>query len=597
MAAIYTKASDVVVWLGEVDRDTPLVYQLIDEFDEQIVDYRRKHLSWPHNPRNPRAGYIPLTVSDADRPQWLALRKFFSRPWFSRVWTFQELVLARQASMRCGNLSTSWRKLIMVCMTVNAWDRQYPDHLAHLKGTDNMIQFMGICAMAKELNIAGPNSMQRLEPYLDLGNLMRALMGCGTTKPHDKIYGLLGVAMNVDAKTFPINYETPFREAFAFATKLVIQTHRDLSILCLKRITPGKKPQIGPNILPSRVPDYRFDDIETQIVRVAQGAKLLNHGSDRLYNATGSSIIGLGSCGGLTLSLQGIYIGSIADLSEIEENRSGHIAVSPNVLTGGQWHEIAERCSVHGVYKPTGEPIQPAYHRTRIWDVLPGEYYNTHRMARGSQPTFVPEPRTSAILRTANGERLLVVDAEDKMPQRIISGTSAQRLFTTTEGYMGICHLSCIEGDEAWLIMGSDVPYIRMFFVYGPQAPTAFATGPISAEVQGAWIVRCTKYLAQNSIRTIEATEEAEKKCREHVNTEGFKGLFAEGHSWWYGENIPGKPKEALNYMAGMPAYKRCCSESETQGYSGFVLSWNMKFPTRLRYPMYRSRVFIQPCP
>ncbi|KAJ9493856.1 hypothetical protein H2202_010629 [Exophiala xenobiotica] len=113
----------------------------------------------------------------------------------------------------------------------------------------------------------------------------------------------------------------------------------------------------------------------------------------------------------------------------------------------------------------------------------------------------------------------------------------------------------------------------NMFFVYGPQAPTAFATGPISAEVQGAWIVRCTKYLAQNSIRTIEATEEAEKKWREHVNTEGFKGLFAEGHSWWYGENIPGKPREALNYMAGMPAYKRCCSESETQGYSGFVLS------------------------
>ncbi|KAK5283270.1 hypothetical protein LTR40_002035 [Exophiala xenobiotica] len=113
----------------------------------------------------------------------------------------------------------------------------------------------------------------------------------------------------------------------------------------------------------------------------------------------------------------------------------------------------------------------------------------------------------------------------------------------------------------------------NMFFVYGPQAPTAFATGPISAEVQGAWIVRCTKYLARNSIRTIEATEEAEKKWREHVNIEGFKGLFAEGHSWWYGENIPGKPREALNYMAGMPAYKRCCSESEAQGYSGFVLS------------------------
>ncbi|KAJ9607500.1 hypothetical protein H2200_007578 [Cladophialophora chaetospira] len=113
----------------------------------------------------------------------------------------------------------------------------------------------------------------------------------------------------------------------------------------------------------------------------------------------------------------------------------------------------------------------------------------------------------------------------------------------------------------------------NMFFVYGPQAPTAFATGPISAEVQGAWIVNCVHYLTQNSIKRIEATEEAEQKWREHVNVEGFKGLFAEGHSWWYGENIPGKPREALNYMAGMPAYKKRCAESADNGYSGFVLT------------------------
>lgn len=35
----------------------------------------------------------------------------------------------------------------------------------------------------------------------------------------------------------------------------------------------------------------------------------------------------------------------------------------------------------------------------------------------------------------------------------------------------------------------------NLFYTYGPQAPTAFATGPSSAETQGSWIVECLKYL------------------------------------------------------------------------------------------------------
>jgi cation diffusion facilitator CzcD-associated flavoprotein CzcO len=104
----------------------------------------------------------------------------------------------------------------------------------------------------------------------------------------------------------------------------------------------------------------------------------------------------------------------------------------------------------------------------------------------------------------------------------------------------------------------------NIFFVYRPQAPTAFATGLISAKVQVSWIMDYISYLDQHSFSTIEATEEAEKKWKEHINVDGAKGLFADGHSWWYSENIPGKPQEALNYMAGMPAYKKWCAESAT---------------------------------
>ena len=113
----------------------------------------------------------------------------------------------------------------------------------------------------------------------------------------------------------------------------------------------------------------------------------------------------------------------------------------------------------------------------------------------------------------------------------------------------------------------------NLFFTYGPQAPTAFATGPASAEAQGEWIVACLKYMREKQLTSIDPTREAEKEYREHVNEIGEKGLFKEAKSWYYGDNIPGKPREALNYMAGLPAYRKKCWECAENGYNGFVFA------------------------
>jgi hypothetical protein len=36
------------------------------------------------------------------------------------------------------------------------------------------------------------------------------------------------------------------------------------------------------------------------------------------------------------------------------------------------------------------------------------------------------------------------------------------------------------------------------------------------------------------------------------------------------GANIPGKPREALNYAGGVPRYVRECKEVAEKGYAGF---------------------------
>lgn len=112
----------------------------------------------------------------------------------------------------------------------------------------------------------------------------------------------------------------------------------------------------------------------------------------------------------------------------------------------------------------------------------------------------------------------------------------------------------------------------NLFFTYGPQAPTAFATGPSSAETQGAWIVQTLVYMHDSGIKTIDATREAEEQWRKHVNEVADKSLFPLAESWYFGANIPGKPREALNYMGGLPTYRKQIWESVEKGYDGFVM-------------------------
>lgn len=41
----------------------------------------------------------------------------------------------------------------------------------------------------------------------------------------------------------------------------------------------------------------------------------------------------------------------------------------------------------------------------------------------------------------------------------------------------------------------------------------------------------------------------------------------------YFGKNIPGKAREALNYMGGLPLYREKIWDSANNGYAGFVLA------------------------
>lgn len=133
--------------------------------------------------------------------------------------------------------------------------------------------------------------------------------------------------------------------------------------------------------------------------------------------------------------------------------------------------------------------------------------------------------------------------------------------------------------------------YPNMFFLYGAQGklpsgilihdnlftdfykgPTAFSNGPSCVEAQGNWIVDAIKKIKDENVKSINPTKDAEEAWRKNVKELSDKTLFPGTASWYMGANVPGKPREQLNYAGGIPLYEEEIRKS-LKNWEGFEIA------------------------
>lgn len=112
----------------------------------------------------------------------------------------------------------------------------------------------------------------------------------------------------------------------------------------------------------------------------------------------------------------------------------------------------------------------------------------------------------------------------------------------------------------------------NLLYLYGPQSPSGFCNGPTCAEVQGDWVIDLLTHLGDHDLTRVEATAEAEAAWREQVLAISSMTLFPRADSWYMGANIPGKPREMLNWPGGLQLYLGACRDAAADGYRGFTL-------------------------
>ena len=113
----------------------------------------------------------------------------------------------------------------------------------------------------------------------------------------------------------------------------------------------------------------------------------------------------------------------------------------------------------------------------------------------------------------------------------------------------------------------------NLVYLYGPQSPAGFCNGPTCAETQGDWVIELLLHLFGTGATRVEATAEAEQAWRAQVQAIASATLFPRADSWYMGANIPGKPREMLNWPGGLQLYLELCRASAAAGYDGFTIA------------------------
>lgn len=209
MTDIYTLASRVVAWLGdEQDRSDHALGTLRHVGTQLRSTKSGRVISAPD--ATERRLWRNDTPPSFTQDDWQAVMAFVERPWFYRIWCWQEIKLgARGATLQCGQATISWRQfwLAILCL--------------HNKDTSPSRHFRERCRHIVFLQYEGESIV----------NLLDTARSKGCADPRDKIYGLLGITPLYFRSRLTVDYHRPPEQVYKDAFMAHLHATQRLDLL------------------------------------------------------------------------------------------------------------------------------------------------------------------------------------------------------------------------------------------------------------------------------------------------------------------------------------------------------------------------------
>ncbi|KAL7893156.1 heterokaryon incompatibility domain-containing protein [Trichoderma sp. SZMC 28014] len=287
MKDIYRMASLVVIWLGEADSDSDLVFPLCEKMIETRLDLLRDLKSGldvvmgPNRkevlekmmrdakkrnadkareeaklesvsgtdsddaspgPQTPEAdGPVAnaadaadaadeeVDVSDASDEEISAFLRLIARPWFTRCWVLQEVCLAKEAILVCGAQAIDW-DLFYIGFSITIFMSE-----KGLRGRPEQL-FRTALILIGTLR---PKLNDEDSPYQGAGLLwlLRRVMSLSVTDARDKVYSILGLLGEEESRELNIvpNYIQSVAECYQKIALLIMSQMKSLDILLTDR--------------------------------------------------------------------------------------------------------------------------------------------------------------------------------------------------------------------------------------------------------------------------------------------------------------------------------------------------------------------------
>lgn len=248
MAAIYSRARATLSWLGPSSEDSKLALETLAEFDKTTS---RSFWTIQHAKEG---GPPPSKIKNSalqiagDSSNWSAIVNMCARPYWSRIWIFQEMACAQERYFLCGDCVS--RGIDRPIALLLAWQ------VTREETRENLLNPQCLSMVDSVQTFRFHGNFPADAPYYirpgTLHDILLKLNRLNTTEMRDKIYAPLGVATDRDQLGIVPDYSKDLGLIFTETACALIRTGC-LAVL----VSAGSQEKTLQ--MPSWVPDWSTD--------------------------------------------------------------------------------------------------------------------------------------------------------------------------------------------------------------------------------------------------------------------------------------------------------------------------------------------------
>lgn len=220
MRDVYSCGERTIIWLGVEDNLTSHAMDMLSRIERANVT-DSEAVSSRGEENDSREALEPIVAPDNLSVE--TLLPVFCRPWFARVWVYQEILSSQECCVLIGRHEVNW--IALECAAA-LYIYNHPRVDDETKVSLEPATFMCM-ARWSDFQESGENGLRKL---------LESTCKLQSSEPRDKIYAVLGLthwAQNGDdiPRLLQPNYVLPPRVCSAYATKTMIQEESGLLAL------------------------------------------------------------------------------------------------------------------------------------------------------------------------------------------------------------------------------------------------------------------------------------------------------------------------------------------------------------------------------